>query len=418
MATTTAGKLLIVDDEASVRHALERLLRKEGYEVQSACDASDADRILETDKIDVILCDQDMPGRTGIEFLVDAAKKYPHQRRLMISGRFQSSDVAQAMDSGAIHKFMMKPWDDAILKADIRSSFRQIMNDFVTESRNGIQNNADRGNPETHIDNKDWAEFEEDRILTKELHSAANDGSLSLVYQPQIDLESERIDGFEALLRWNSTTGPVSPERFINLAERGGSMSRITHWVFREVCHRTFRWIPNWNCARIGLNISAVDLRDDSFLDHVESTLDRYSIPKNALQIEVTESQALKCDGAMTSRLDRLVNLGVSLAIDDFGAGATTLSYLADLPFSTLKIDRSLTQQITNPKGLAVVQKVIEIAKCLEMKTTIEGVETAEEVKLARSLGASTAQGYFFSKPRPSDDIGRWIDDGCHGTFR
>lgn len=99
MTTATTGNILIVDDEASVRHAVERRLRKEEYEIYSAGDAADADKILDQDPIDVILCDQDMPGRTGIDFLLDAAKKHPHQRRLMISGRFQSGDVARAIET-------------------------------------------------------------------------------------------------------------------------------------------------------------------------------------------------------------------------------------------------------------------------------------------------------------------------------
>lgn len=407
MNSDTARNLLIVDDESSVRRALARLLRKEGYSIFLAENAENADRILTEDSIDVILCDQDMPGRAGIDFLREAAKKFPDQRRLMISGRFQSTDVAQAMDTGAIHKFMMKPWDDAILKADIRAAFRQIMKDY---------GNGQESQSETP--SEAWESFAKDRQLSRELHSAAADGSLSMVYQPQIALKDESIVGFEALLRWNSSTGPVGADHFIRLAERGGSMSKITHWVFREVCHRTQKWLSDWRGGRIGLNVSPVDLRDDRLLEHVEAMLERYEIPTSALQVEVTESEALNCDDAMLARLNRLGNLGISLAVDDFGAGATTLAYLADLPFSTLKIDRSLTLQLTDEKGFAVVQKVLEMAQCLEMKTTIEGVETKEHADLARSLGADIAQGYYYSKPRPMEDVEDWISSGCKGMLQ
>lgn len=408
MTTAMTGNLLIVDDDASVRHALQRLLRREGYRIYTAGDAADAERILDQDAIDVILCDQDMPGKTGIEFLREASTKYPHQRRLMISGRFQSTDVAHAMDAGAIHKFMMKPWDDAILKADIRASFRQVMSNFAAASGYGPRSmDEPESSPNQH--EKSWAALAEDRQLSRELHSAASDGSLSLAYQPQINLIDESVCGFEALLRWTSTTGPIGPGHFIALAERGGSISKLTHWVIREVCHRANRLHKEWNSTRISLNVSPIDLRDDALVHHIEAMLERYSIPEDSLQIEVTESQALKCDDAMLSRLTRLTDIGISLAIDDFGAGATTLSYLADLPFKTLKLDHSLTQQLTNPKGSAVVQKILEMARCLGMKATIEGIETEEQAKLARSLGADAAQGYYFSKPMPMEDVQKWI---------
>jgi EAL domain-containing protein (putative c-di-GMP-specific phosphodiesterase class I) len=111
----------------------------------------------------------------------------------------------------------------------------------------------------------------------------------------------------------------------------------------------------------------------------------------------------------MIERLNRIAAIGVELAIDDFGAGATTISYLAELPFTTLKLDRSLTLQLGSDRGQAVVEKVLEMAKCLGMKTTIEGIETEAQADVARSLGADTAQGYFFSKPIHQREVSGWI---------
>ncbi|MFK7885356.1 MAG: response regulator [Gammaproteobacteria bacterium] len=198
--TATAGNLLIVDDETSVRQALRRLLRKEGYAIFDASGAEDTMRILNQDPIDVILSDQDMPGTSGIELLVDAAKKYPNQHRLMISGRFQSREVAEAMDAGAIHKFMMKPWDDAILKADIRPSFRQIMTTHNDRSGGEAIGDAREGVSSTSEQEVFWVRYAEDRRLSRELHNATRNGSLSMVYQPQICLQEEKVCGFEARL--------------------------------------------------------------------------------------------------------------------------------------------------------------------------------------------------------------------------
>lgn len=396
MSTVNTGSLLIVDDEPFVRRALERLLRKEGYDIHSAGDAAAADAILKQTPIDVILCDQDMPGKSGIEFLQESAEKYPQQRRLMISGRFQSGEVAQAMDTGAVHQFMMKPWDDAILKADIRSSFRHIVKEHSEDK--GVM--------------PSWTDFAEDRKLTRELHSAASDGSLSLVYQPQISLDDQSVCGAEALLRWTASSGPIGADKFIFLAERGGSMSQLSHWVFHEVCHNTQKWLTQWSDVKISFNISPVDLNDDGLIDHMEAMLEHYSLSAEVLQVEVTESHALICSDQMLARLNRMADMGLTLAIDDFGAGATTLSYLAELPFSTLKLDRSLTRQLAHYKGKSVVQKVLEMARCLGMTTTVEGIETEQEALLAKELGANIAQGYFFSKPRPRSAIESWIDSG------
>ena len=401
MVAQCAGNLLIVDDEPSVRRALERLLRSEGYVIHSARDAAAAERILDNDAVDVILCDQDMPGKSGIEFLSGAAKRFPAQRRLMISGRFQSDDVAHAIDSGTVHKFMMKPWDDAILKADLRASFRHVMASYG--------NGDPSGDATPEAQRQARADFDEDRRLSQELHSAAGNGSLSLHYQPQIDLKSASLCGVEALLRWESSIGAIRPDRFVALAERGGAMAALTHWVVCEVCFRAQQWQPAWPNGRIGLNVSPTDLHDDVLVEYLERQLGEHGIPPQSLQIEVTESQVLNCDDGVLGRLNRLSNMGVELAIDDFGAGATTLAYLADLPFTTLKLDRSLTQQLGSARGDMVVEKVLEMARGLDMKTTVEGIETEQQAVRARTLGADAAQGYFFSRPISRDQFRDWI---------
>ncbi len=407
MVAANAGSLLIVDDEPSVRRALKRLLRNEGYQIQTAQDAEAAERILKDDAVDVIICDQDMPGTSGIEFLSAAARRFPQQRRLMISGRFQSEEVARAIDSGAIHKFMMKPWDDAILKADLRASFRHVMESFAGGTGGTASNDQGSGDRELS-----WAEFDEDRKLTRELHHAASNGSLSLQYQPQVDLATRSMSGVEALLRWEASIGNVRPDRFIGLAERSGAMTALTHWVVCEVCYRAEQWLREWPQGRVGMNVSPVDLRDDALVTYLEKLLAEHPIPPSSMQIEITESQAVNCDEGTLDRLNRLSEIGVELAIDDFGAGATTLSYLTDLPFTVLKLDRSLTQQLGTEKGNTIVAKVLEMASDLGMKTTVEGIETEEQAAAAQELGANTAQGYYFGKPTSHGDIDSWIRNG------
>ncbi|MFT5446975.1 MAG: EAL domain-containing protein (putative c-di-GMP-specific phosphodiesterase class I) [Gammaproteobacteria bacterium] len=408
MAGQNAGTLLIVDDEEPVRRALERLLRRDGYKILSAGDAGAAAHLLETTPVDVILCDQDMPGLSGTQFLMETANRYPNQRRMMISGRFQSQDVAEAIDAGAIHKFMMKPWDDNILSADVRASFRQL---FVE-----LQGESVRESP---IDLQvEWQRFGENRLLTRELHDAPDTASLWLAYQPRVQLEDGSVCGFEALLRWQSSLGAISPARFIGLAEKGGAMSQITRWVVREAVMHASSWAKTAPTLGIGINVSPTDLRDAEFAHFVRDTLAEAGVNVATITIEITESQAPHLTRGMMSVLEQLADLGVCLAIDDFGAGATSLGYLSTLPFRHLKLDRSLVEQLHTEKGKAVVAKILELSHCLGMTTTVEGLETETQFEIARSLGAEIGQGYYFSPPQNVVSVERWLNDGCPGFPR
>ena len=402
---SASGTLLIVDDEPSIRKSLERLLRPEGYRIYSAESADAANTILDSDAVDVILCDQDMPGKNGTEFLREVANRFPNQRRLMISGRFQSDDVALAMDSGAIHKFMMKPWDDAILKADIRASFRQVIADLTRKPADGDSRNAEP---------LDWGTFQEERQLTRELHAAATNGSLHLQYQPQVDLRTGEVCGLEALLRWTASIGPVRPDRFIAIAERTGAMQKLTQWVLCEALHHAGLWQTQWQ-GHVSLNVSPSDLTGLDLVPKLRTLLDANEVDPALIHIEVTESQIVDPNLEVTKALQDLSDLGVGISVDDFGAGATSLSYLADLPFSSLKLDRSLTMNLDNEKGIEVVRKILEMARCLGMTTVVEGLETESQVERARDLGADIAQGYFFSKPIGHQSIADWIAAGVQG---
>ncbi|MEO1037657.1 MAG: EAL domain-containing response regulator [Pseudomonadota bacterium] len=413
MANPCAGTLLIVDDERSVRRSLQRLLRSEGYSILAAADTQGARQILETDDVDVIICDQDMPGESGTTFLLDVASRFPQQRRIMLSGRFQSDDVAVAIDAGAVHRFMMKPWDDAILKADVRASFRQLMAGWEDAQPAHVPAGAA---PEVTPSQDTWQRFNEQRRLSRELHEAASDGSLSLQYQPQIALRTGNVCGVEALLRWNSSTGPVSPGRFIDLAERCGAMTKLSHWVVCETSFRLAEWLALWPGARVAFNMSPSDLKDCSLIDYLARMLDEHSLPPQSIEVEITESQVIDRNADSVAQLQRIAELGVELAIDDFGAGATSIAYLADLPFTTVKLDRSLIEQCATDEGIAVVQKVIEMAHCVDMQTVVEGIETEEQHAIAKSIGADIAQGYFYGRPQSLAPMERWLAGGCVGV--
>lgn len=357
---------------------------------------------------------------SGTEFLAQVARDHPHQRRLMLSGRFQSEEVARAMDRGAVHRFMMKPWDDAILKAEVRESFRQLQADLAVDETleqlgSGLrtQRTESAAHRYRHLTRHS---VEQNRLLTRELHKAVRAGRLSLQYQPQVDLCSGEVSGFEGLLRWNSSIGPIGPDRFTALAERSGSITELTGWVVGEVCYRASRWSSARPQIRLSLNVSPLDLRGDSLLQCLQSALAEHRLCAGFIQVEVTESSALDVDGHELDVLNALAKLGVGLAIDDFGAGATSMAYLAQLPFSTVKIDRSLVLQLDTARGRKVMQKLIELCTDLEMHTTVEGVESLAHLDLIKGFGASTVQGYIYSKPLPVDGVEQWLASGGRGV--
>ncbi|MEM7431062.1 MAG: EAL domain-containing response regulator [Pseudomonadota bacterium] len=404
MDIPTAGTLLIVDDEAGVRGALRRLIRSEGYDVVTAADSREALHILESQAVDIIVCDQDLPGRSGTEFFTEIADRFPHQRRILLSGRFRSKDVAAALDDGSAHKFMMKPWDDAILKAEIRESFRHLMTSLNYQERishlDHTENKGRRVTPDLT-----WTTFTTNRELGRELYSAAERGELNLRYQPQIDCETRSVSGFESLLRWAPRSGPVSPETFIAIAERSGSISKLTRWVVNEACFRLRRWREYWPSARLAINVSPNDLINSDIVHWVDQAIELNVIPTGSLLVEVTESRALETCRSSRDNLVALSKLGVPLVIDDFGAGATAIASLAQLPFSMLKFDRSLAEQAATPKGATVIRKIIEMCNDLDIRTTVEGVETEEQLERFASLGATTVQGYLYGPPMSAESV-------------
>ena len=406
MAEASAGTLLIIDDEPSVRRSLQRLLRGEGYRIHQAADTTEARRILEAEIVDVVVCDQDMPGQSGTAFLLEVADKYPQQRRFMLSGRFQSDDVAVAIDAGAVHRFMMKPWDDAILKADIRAAFRQLIADW---------RGADVGSGPAPQSSTQVQRYFKEQRLSRELHEAASNGSLWLAYQAQVDVQSSTVAGFEALLRWQASTGPVRPDEFIDLAERNGAMAKLSQWVATTACDQLATWRQRWPAARIALNFSPTDLGSDAMIAHLAETIERYALPAEAIEVEITESQMVDTTATVVDRLHALKALGVELAIDDFGAGATSIAYLDQLPFSRIKLDRSLVSRTDTAEGLAVFTKLIELARSLGLATTVEGVESREQADICTELGAGLIQGYYFSRPLQHAAIDTWIDAGTRG---
>lgn len=244
--------------------------------------------------------------------------------------------------------------------------------------------------------------------LGNDLSRALGDQQLMLHYQPVVDLRTEAIVGFEALLRWNHPTeGSIPPDRFIPLAEDSGLIVPIGRWVLQEACRTAAEWVRS-STAHAGLtmavNVSARQLASPDLLTHVEEALAAADLDPGHLVLEMTETALIKDVDAAAEALAALRALGVRLAIDDFGTGFSSLSYLRQFPVDILKIDRSFTATITGaPRAPALVRGLLALARELGLETIAEGIELPSQRDHLRRERCDLAQGYLFS---PAVDVG------------
>lgn len=244
-------------------------------------------------------------------------------------------------------------------------------------------------------------EIRERKRLEKDLAAALEKNQFHLVYQPQINLETQRIIGAEALLRWeHPEKGLVPPDHFIPLAELNGSIVEIGQWVLDQACWQAANWAEKGLKLRIAVNLSAVQLRQDNIVDTVLQTLTRHRIPPGQLELEVTETSFMTNLEDAVKKLQHLQREGIQISVDDFGTGYSSLTYLKRMPVQHLKIDKQFIQDLlVNEDDTRIANTIIDLGKSLNMSVVAEGVETAEQEYYLRQRGCKLAQGYYFSKP-------------------
>lgn len=240
------------------------------------------------------------------------------------------------------------------------------------------------------------------RAIEHDLRRAVDAGEFELFFQPFLDLRTNRITGFEALLRWrHSERGLLPPQTFIPAAEDTGLIGRIGDWVLHEACRQAVAWPSS---IKVAVNVSAVQFKIGDVLAAVEQALASSGLVASRLELEITES-ALVEDPAFAATLLRLKELGVSLALDDFGTGYASMSYLRSFPFDKIKIDRSFVQEMGHSSGsAAIVYATLDLAQRLGMTTTAEGVETDEQLRALREAGCTKAQGFLIARPMAAQD--------------
>lgn len=251
---------------------------------------------------------------------------------------------------------------------------------------------------------------EEERVeLTNKLHRAIEKDQLTLHYQPQVDLETMKIVGLEALLRWSLPgKGMISSEIFIPLAERTGLINSIGEWVLEKACIQGKKW-NDMGCRalRIGVNISVYQINNPDFLIKVKDILIRTGLPPTSLELEITENSVGSSAEEAIDMLSILRSLGVTISIDDFGTEYSSLNRLKVLPIDRIKMDMQFVQGIDGTeKDKALTKGIINLAKAMDLRIIAEGVETKSQLDFLMEEGCDEVQGYYFYKPMPSEEVG------------
>lgn len=254
--------------------------------------------------------------------------------------------------------------------------------------------------------------YDESRLtLLTELRHAIENNTLTLAFQPKLAMKTTKVTGMEALLRWtHPKLGIVPPDSFIPLAEQTGIIDLVTQWVFRSVVRRMLELREKGYNGTMSINISARNLHNPKFAERLSEILDKTSLSADMFYLELTETAAMEDPALGITALQTLVDKGFKIAIDDFGAGYSSLSYLQRLPASELKLDRSLIVDVCESKSsMLIVKTFVDMAHALNLELVAEGVEDEQTANSLRDLECDRFQGYWIARPMPFDDMQKWL---------
>lgn len=248
--------------------------------------------------------------------------------------------------------------------------------------------------------------------LLRRLRQDFTQDKLALWYQPQISLSDNKIIGMEALLRWpDGQGGYISPAVFIPLAEYSGLIVEIGDWVIRQACQQ-IRYLAEQGLEplRIAVNVSMPQFRSPHFVKSVIDAVQASKIDPQLLELEITESVVMDEPKIVIDALNQLKAHGIKVAIDDFGIGFSSLSYLQQLPLDRIKVDRAFVRDFAKPNGAVIAETIVSLGKRLGLSTIAEGIETPEQAAAVKAMGCDEVQGFMYAKPMPTADLLAFID--------
>ncbi len=391
-APRTQPSVLLVDDDAFMLGMQSRMLRSLGYTMIGTASSGEAALAMLRDNpqsVDVIICDLNMPGMDGIEFLQRLAASAFSCNVILLSG--EGLRVMHTVQKLLGNRLVVL---GALEKPAGRAALQPLLDRWtpVIPAAPAI------APPPLSVD---------------EVHAANRLRQWVLHYQPKVDLRTGGVAGVEALVRCNHPDhGLVAPDRFIPAAEECGAIDLLTQWVLQEAIEQQARWHSAGLKVHMSINVSMDNLRTPDFAHRVGDLVRYRGTSTQAFTLEVTETRLLSPSPVPLENLVRLRLQRFGLSIDDFGTGHSSLAHLRDVPFTELKVDRSFVHdarhnQIIRP----ILEGSLGLAKRLGMQSVAEGVETKDDWHLLREIGCDVAQGYLIGRPMSSERMPAWLDD-------
>jgi diguanylate cyclase (GGDEF)-like protein len=247
------------------------------------------------------------------------------------------------------------------------------------------------------------AEADQRSALEIDLREAIWGDQLDVHYQPVIELDTGRVVSVEALARWNhKTKGPIPPSEFIPVAEEAGLIVELGNWIMLKACHDAMQMPKD---IKVAVNLSPVQFAKSNVVEAATFATAESGLAKERLELEITEGVLLEESEQNLATLRQLKDIGISIALDDFGVGFSSLAYLTVFPFDKVKIDKSFIERLDRPETSAVIASIVQLTTSLNRSTVAEGIETQEQLDRVRSLGLKFGQGFLFSKPVPASEL-------------
>lgn len=388
--------VLITDDSVTQRQYAQALCGELGVkEILNATDGVDALKVLQTNKVDVVLIDLEMPIMDGVELIRSIAQEKLATSVIILSAKdpILISSVGTMAEADGLH--VLGTFQKPLLQDMLECSLLRFIQDTINESQQAA--------PAITCD-----------VTALELSQAIGRGEITLAYQPKLTVQGLLLRGVEALARWkHPQKGTISPGVFIPLAERHGLIDALTRNLLEQAFVQKKIWQQYGLRFHLAFNLSPLSLADAELADLLFSLAQQHGIPPAEITLEITENALLGELACAIRTLARLRLKGFHIAIDDYGTGFANAQQLSRVPATELKLDRSLVHRAaTRPQQRTILASTVDLAKKLNLLTVAEGVETAEDFQVLVDLGVDQVQGFYFSKPLYVDDLMEWIKTG------
>ncbi|MCJ8282628.1 MAG: EAL domain-containing response regulator [Rivularia sp. ALOHA_DT_140] len=386
-------KILVIEDEEAVRENIVDLLEAEDFEAIAAPNGKIGIDLAVNQSPDLILCDLMMPEINGFAVLALLRERFDTSAVpfIFLTARSAKLDYRQGMDLGA---------DDYLTKPFTRTELLSAISTRLQRQAAIIKN------PASHADVK--AHQREMRIIESTLRNTIDTGKFSefqMYYQPMVDIKSGKMIAVESLIRWwNPKLGLVSPTELIPLAESTDLIIPLSNWILENVCKQMRTWLDNgFDALPVAINISLYQCIQPYFAEKVSHLLSTYNLEPHYLQLEFTETTIMRDVNKTIKILQQLKSLGITITMDDFGTGNSSLIYLKKIPLNNIKIYNYFIHNLPkDAQKLAITKALIQMGQNLNLKVIAEGVETASELQILRDLRCDAMQGFLFTQPLPS----------------